>query len=133
MIRLLFLIFGLALIAGVVLYFVPDNIKERGLAYINKSSIIPEEIKKAAENIYATPSYKREKLLNELSANLASLQTFVETTAENPEPAKQLIERTQQIVEEVIAQNNDPNIIKQITETVTAKLIGEQNKSCQDN
>lgn len=136
MFRLLFLLIGLVLVAGVVFYFSPDSVKEKGLSYINESSIIPDEVKKAAEDIYATPAYKREKLLKELETNLGSLYTFVEETSQNPEPAKKLIERTKEIVAEVLAQNNDPNIIKQITETVTAKLIAgswEQNKSCPDN
>ncbi len=128
--ELLFLLIGLALVAGVVFYFAPDNIKERGLSYINESSLIPEEIKKTAEDIYATPAYKREKLLKELEANLGSLQEFVEETSQNPEPAKKLIERTKEIVTEVLAQNNDPTIIKQVTETVTAKLINSNN-SCE--
>lgn len=118
------------MVAGIILYFAPDSIKEKGLAYVSESSLIPDEVKKTAESIYATPAYKREKLLKELETNLGGLQTFVEKTSTNPEPAKKLIERTQEIVEEVLAQNNDPGIIKQITDTVTAKLLTAE-KSCE--
>lgn len=113
-----------------VLYFAPDSVKEKGLAYISNSPYIPDEIKKTAESVYATPSYKREKLLKELEANLGSLRTFVEETSQNPEPAKKLITRTQEIVQEVLEQNSDPGIIKQITDTVTAKILSTKN-SCE--
>ena len=58
-IKLFLILLGLILAGGVALYFSPDGVKEQGLAYITDSSIIPEEVKKVAESIYATPSMKR--------------------------------------------------------------------------
>ena len=128
LIKMLFLLVVLIALGGVGLYFSPYNIKDKGLAYINDSSIIPDEIKKTAESIYATPSYKRAKLLEELETNLSGLKSLVEQTSSNPEPAKKLIDRTKEIITEVLAQNTDPGIIKQITETVTAKILDSSKK-----
>lgn len=129
LIKMLFLLAILVALGGTALYFAPDNIKDKGLAYITDSAIIPDEVKKTAEKIYATPAYKRGKLLQELETNLEGLRTFIEDTSSNPEPAKKLIERTKEIVTEVIAQNTDPSIIKQITETVTEKLINSKTEA----
>lgn len=125
--RTLITLAALAAIAGIVFYFSPDSIKEKGLAYITGSPYVPGEVKKAAETFFATPELKRKKLLEELDDNLSGIQNLVEQTSENPAPIIQLVERTKEVVQEVIRQNNDPTIIKQITEIVTEKLIASEN------
>lgn len=115
-IKLVFVILGLILAAGIVFYFAPDTIKEQGLAYISGNSIIPSEVKKVVESIYATPSMKREGLIKELEKNFADIKAAV------PESATKIVERTQQILEQVLEQPT-PTIIQQITETVTQKLL----------
>jgi len=126
--RLLVMVVIIAGIAGVALYFGPDEYKEKTLSFISGSPYIPGEVKKIAEDIYETPALKRKKLLAELNQNLGSLRTFVDENSEDSELVA-LVDRTQEIVDEVLAQNTDPTIIKQITDSVTAKLLKTQN-SC---
>ena len=124
-IKLFLILLGLILAGGVALYFSPDSVKERGLAYISDRSIIPEDVKKVAESIYATPSMKREQLVQEFERNLADIQKVVEKSSPAPEAEAtvKLIEETKKIVEEIIEQKAEPSVIQQITETVTAKLL----------
>lgn len=126
-IKLVFVILGLILAAGIGFYFMPDTIKEQGLAYITNNSIIPEEVKKVVESLYATPSMKRENLIKELEQNFADLKASV------PESVTELVERTEQILEEVLEQSATPTIIQQITETVTQKLLKSGDACKQSN
>ncbi|MBI2024723.1 MAG: hypothetical protein HYT03_01345 [Candidatus Harrisonbacteria bacterium] len=129
-IRLLVVLAVLTGIAGVAFYFAPNNIKERGLDYISGISFLPGEIKKTAEDIYATPAYRREKLLGELDNNLFTLREIVEANLDNPEAAVETLDRTKEIVEEVLKQNDDPGVINQITAAVTEKLLSNKEKIC---
>ncbi|GEM_PF-3470282 len=122
-IKLFLMMVGLIVAAGIIFYFAPDDIKERGLAYVSNSNIVPKEVKKTVEDFYATPAMKRENLIKELEQNLADIKTVVEKNSPAPEPTIKLIERTQQIVEEIIQQKTEPSVIRQITEIVTAKLL----------
>lgn len=122
-IKLFFVLVGLALAAGIVFYFSPDSVKEKGLSYISGSPIVPGEVKKAVEDFYATPSMKRANLVKELEQNLASIKSIVEKNSPAPEPTVKLIERTQEIVDEIVQQKTEPSVIQQITETVTSKLL----------
>lgn len=123
MFRLLFLLIGLIIFAGAVFYFAPDSIKEKGLSYVSESRIVPEKVKKAVEDFYATPAMKRANLVKELEQNLASIKSVVERNSPAPEPTVKLIERTQEIVDEIAQQKTEPSVIQKITETVTAKLL----------
>lgn len=116
-IKLVFVMLGLILAAGIVFYFTPDSIKEQGLAYISDSSVIPIEVKKVVESIYATPSMKRESLIKELEKNFADIKAAV------PESATKIVERAEEILEQILEQPPTPTIIQQITETVTQKLL----------
>lgn len=123
LLRLIVLLAIAAAIAGVVFYFAPDNIKEQGLAYLNESNLVPIEIKKAAESIYATPKYNRGKLEEELAQNFANLESIIRTTASNPEPIIQKIQRTKEIVEEIKEVKSDPTFISKVTEIVTERVL----------
>lgn len=127
--RLLIMIVVIAGIAGVALYLAPDEYKEKALSFISGSPYIPGEVKKVAAQVYETPALRRKKLLSELETNLGGLRDFVTENSTDPEILK-LVERTEAIVEEVLAQNTDPTLIKQITDSVTAKLLKTQN-SCE--
>lgn len=113
----------MAVIAGVAFYFAPDNIKEQGLAYLNESNLVPIEIKKAAENIYATPEYNREKLEKELIQSFESIESIIRKTSSDPGPIIQKIQRTKEIVEEIKEIKSDPTFISKITEIVTEKVL----------
>ena len=122
----------LAGIAGAVLYFSPDPIKEKVLGYVNGSPYIPAEIKQEAERLYATPAMKREKLITELTENLSQFQAYVEktepgTSSTSPEVA--LIARSKEIINQVLKINADPSAIKQITDALAAKVLSGSN-SC---
>ncbi len=122
-IKLLFMLAIMAVIAGVAFYFAPDSIKEQGLAYLNESSLVPIEIKKAAENLYATPEYSREKLEKELVQNFESIEAIIRKTSSDPEPIIQKIQRTKEIVEEIKEIRSDPTFVTKITEIVTEKVL----------
>ncbi len=123
LIKLLFMLIILAGAAGVAFYFAPDNIKERGLAYIGKQDFIPIEIKKAAEDLYATPEYKREKLLAELENNFALLESTILKSSPQPEEAVKTIARTKEIIKEISEISTNPTLISKITEIVTEKVL----------
>jgi len=129
--RILIILVILAGIAGVALYFAPDEFKEKTLSFISGSPYIPGEVKKAAEQVYETPALRRKKLLVELDKNLGGLRDFVTENTADPDMLS-LMERTEEIVAEVLTQNTDPTIIKQITDTVAAKLI-KSGESCSAN
>ena len=132
LIKLFLMLIIMGGIAGVALYFAPDSIKERGLAYIGEQDFIPVEIKKAAEDLYATPEYKREKLLAELEDNFASLETTITNSAPKPEEAVKTIARTKEIIKEISEINSNPTLISKITEVVTEKVLSAAggNTSC---
>ncbi|MDO8467232.1 MAG: hypothetical protein Q7S83_03795 [bacterium] len=119
-------------VAGVAFYFAPDNIKERGLAYIDEQKFIPAEIKKAAEDIYATPEYKRDKLLAELESNFASLESAIIKSSPQPEEAVKTIARTKEIIKEISEISTNPTLVSKITEIVTEKVLStvKVNNSC---
>ena len=119
-------------VAGVAFYFAPDNIKERGLAYIGEQDFIPIEIKKAAEDLYATPEYKRDKLLTELEDNFAALESTIVKSSPQPEESVKIIARTKEIIEEISEINTNPTLINKITEIVTEKVLStvKNNSSC---
>ncbi|KKU85125.1 MAG: hypothetical protein UY12_C0010G0012 [Parcubacteria group bacterium GW2011_GWA2_47_8b] len=128
-IKMLIALVVMLAVAGIVFYFAPDNIKEQGLAYISGIPFLPAEVKKAAEDIFATPEYKRGKLLQELETNLGTIQKTVEENVSAPTQAVKAIERTKEIVEEITKLNDDPTFIKQITNAVTEKLV-DSGKAC---
>jgi len=128
-IKMLIALVVMLAVAGIVFYFAPDNIKEQGLAYISGIPFLPAEVKKAAEDIFATPEYKRNVLLKELDINLDTIQKTVEESASAPAQAVKAIERTKEIVEEITKLNDDPTFIKQITNAVTEKLV-DSGKAC---
>ena len=118
--------------AGVAFYFAPGNIKERGLAYIGERDFIPIEIKKAAEDIYATPEYKRDKLLTELENNFATLESTIVKSSPQPEESVKTIARTKEIIKEISEINTNPTLVSKITEIVTEKVLSAagKNTSC---
>lgn len=126
-IRLIFVIAVLAVVAGVALYFAPNNIKDQSLGYISNIPFLPEDIKKGVEDIYATPAYRREKTLVQLNTNLASLESLVEFGLPEPQEALETIERTKELVQEILDQNNDPTVVDKITAAVIDKLTGGKN------
>lgn len=124
--RLLIMLAIVAGVAGAGLYFAPDSVKEQVLSYVNNNPYLPSEIKKEVENIYATPSMKREKLINELTTNLSLIQTYIEEVAPataSSSPEVKLLNRSKEIIAEVLKQNSDPTVIKQITDAVATKLL----------
>lgn len=123
LIKLLFVLIILAGAAGVAFYFAPNNIKNQGLAYIGKQNFIPIEIKKAAENLYATPEYKRDKLLEELEDNFASLESEIIESSSQPEESVKTIARTKEIIKEISEINSNPTLVSKITEVVTEKIL----------
>lgn len=116
-------------VAGAAFYFAPDNIKERGLSFIEEQNFIPDEIKKAAEDLYATPEYKREKLLAELENNFASLESTIVASSPKPEEAVKTIARTKEIIKEISEINSNPTLISKITEVVTDKVLAAGGKN----
>ncbi len=126
--RLLVIVAIIISIAGAGLYFAPDNIKEKVLSYVNDSPYVPSEIKKEVEKLYATPAMKREKLITELTDNLLKIEAYITKNTPSPEsPEAKLLERSQQIIAEVLEQNAEPGVVKQITDAVTAKLLSSGN------
>ncbi len=119
------LLIGLVIIiaiSGIAFYFAPDSIKEKGLSLMNSQSFIPAEVKKAAEDIYATPQYKANQLLAELDKNFSALTTAVKNpTTDKTKQAEtvQTIEQTKQLVQQLSQVKTDPTLISQITEAVT--------------
>lgn len=132
LIKLFFMLLMLAGAAGVAFYFAPDNIKERGLTYIGAQDFIPTEIKKAAEDLYATPEYKRDKLLAELENNFASLESTIVASSPEPEKSIKTIARTKEIIKEISEINSSPTLISKITEIVTEKVLSaaKENNTC---
>lgn len=116
-------------VAGAAFYFAPDSIKERGLSFIEEQNFIPDEIKKAAEDLYATPEYKREKLLAELENNFASLESTIVASSPKPEEAVKTIARTKEIIKEISEINSNPTLISKITEVVTDKVLAAAGKN----
>ncbi len=112
--------------AGAALYFAPDTVKEKVLSYVNGSPYIPAEIKTEAENLYATPAMKREKLIGELTSNLSEIQNYLAksaggTASSSPEVA--LVARSRELVNEVLKINADPSAVKQITDALASKVL----------
>ena len=126
-IRLVFVVAVLAIVAGVALYFAPNDIKEKSLGYISDIPFLPEEVKKSVEDIYATPAYRREKALTELNKNLASLESIVEFGLPEPDEALETIERTKELVQEILDQNSDSTVVDKITTAVINKLTEGKN------
>ncbi len=121
--RFLFIAVVLIIAAGVAFMLAPDSFKEKGLEYVSQNPYIPGEVKKAVDDLYATPAIRRKRLVQELEQNLAGLKQALEEKAGASDPSIQLVERSKEIVAEVLKQNDDPTVIKQITEAVTAKLL----------
>lgn len=126
LIKLVFMLVVIAAIGGAAFYFAPDALKEKALTYINGQNFIPAEVKKAVEDIYATPGYQREKLLAELDKNFSAITQAVE----NPSASKteqtaalKTIERTKEIVQQLSEVKSDPTLISKITEIVTEKVL----------
>ncbi len=122
----------LLVVASIAFYFAPDSIKEKGLAYISNSPLLPAEVKKAAEDIFATPEYKRTALLKELDSTLNTIQQTIEASVSAPEKAIKAVERTKEIVAEITKLNDDPTFLKQITEAVAEKLV-DSGATCPKN
>lgn len=121
--RFLFIAVVLIVAGGVAFMLAPESFKEKGLEYVSRNPYIPAEVKKTVDNFYATPAIKRKRLVQELETNLADLKKTLEEKVGAGDPSVQLVERSKEIVAEVLQQNDDPTIIKQITEAVTAKLL----------
>ncbi|TSC82902.1 MAG: hypothetical protein G01um101419_454 [Parcubacteria group bacterium Gr01-1014_19] len=123
LIRLLILLAIASVVAGAAFYFAPDSIKEQGLAYLNDQNYIPLEIKKAAENLYATPKYQREILIEELDDNFETIESIIQKYSEQPTSDIKTVQRTREIVKEISEIQNNPTLVSKITEVVTAKVI----------
>ncbi len=116
----------IAAVGGVAFYFAPDAIKEKGLSYVDNQNFIPTEVKKAVDDLYATPQYQKEKLLAELDKNFSYLTKAVENpSASKTEQAAalQTIERTKEIVQQLSSVSSDPTLVSKITEIVTNKVL----------
>lgn len=113
---------GLVLAAGTMFYFLPDNLKEKGLTYINESEYIPASVKEAAENLYATPAYKRKELAIDLEKNLAEIQLALENSpTKQPELIKK-VEEAQAMLKEVLRFNDQPTAAGQLIGAITNKV-----------
>ena len=117
----------LLLAAGVVIYFLPTEIKLKGLAAI--SGIVPESVKEKAEKIVFTPSERRDQIITDLEQNIEDLKN-------NPseETAQEIAASSETLLEKLRGANDDPSL----TEALTGKVIdafvkNEQNAACEKN
>jgi len=127
---------GLVLVAGTVFYFLPDSIKEKGLTYINESPYVPQLVKDTAENLYATPAYKRKELAADLEKNLAEIQLALENSpTKQPELVKKIAE-AQAMLKEVLQFNEQPtataSLVSAITEKVMQSLAASTTLQCKE-
>jgi hypothetical protein len=130
LIRIFISLAGLVLVAGTVFYFLPDSIKEKGLTYINESPYVPQLVKEAAEDLYATPAYKRKELAIDLEKNLAEIQLALENSpTKQPELVKK-VQEAQTMLKEVLQFNDQPTaagqLINTLTEKVTERVTGKE-------
>ncbi len=126
LIKLVLIIVVIAAIGGVAFYFAPDALKEKALTYVNSQNFIPAEVKKAVEDVYATPGYQKEKLLAELDKYFSYLAQAVENPAiskTEQTAALHTIEQTKQIVQQLSDLKTDPTLVSKITELVTNKVL----------
>ncbi|MEK7640856.1 MAG: hypothetical protein AAB389_02570 [Patescibacteria group bacterium] len=132
LIRLIILLAIAGIIAGTAFYFAPDSIKEQGLAYISDQNFIPVEIKKAAENLYATPKYQRDILIEELDNNFGAIESIIQKYSVEPTADIKTVQRTREIVKEISEIQNNPTLVSKITEVVTEKVLSavSSNNSC---
>ncbi len=98
-------------IGGVIVYFLPHNIK---LEIVGKiSGIVPESIKEETEELFFTPAESREKILNTLEENFEKLKEAA------PEKMEELVAESEAMIETLKKKNEELSL----TELARQKLI----------
>jgi hypothetical protein len=99
-------------IAGVIIYFLPANIKVDGLTKI--TGIVPDAVKAKAEELILTPPEKRGKLIAELENNITALKQ-----GGSMQETGTMIEESEKIIAELKEKNEETSL----TEIVKVKLV----------
>lgn len=111
----------LATIAGIVIYFLPHDIKLRAIEKI--SGIVPESIAEKTEELLLTPSESREKLLSKLGENFSELKTASE------EKAKELVAQSETLLQKLEEKNKELSLGELARQKLVNLLVKDEEKT----
>lgn len=125
--KLLFSLFLAGVVVLLVLYGIPADLKDRGLALFGRAKIIPLEIQNEIESFILTPEEKREKLINQIQNNLTQLKSVPTNNADTITTTTEIIKETERIIVELREQNNDkPGVVDRVVQTVINQVLPQE-------
>lgn len=114
--RILVSTIGFTVVALVILYFLPHDIKMKALGAI--SSVAPESVGAEVKDLLLTPPESRAELLKKLETNLDALKDNAS------EATKKVIESSEKILTELKVKNEEQSLKEAVQEKFVSDFIG---------
>ena len=124
LLRFAFSLVILLVVAGVIVYFLPTEIKLKGLSAI--SGVVPTSLKESAEKLILKPSERRSQIITNLESNIKNLKNHP-----SEETAKEIVASSEKLHEKLRVANNDPSLTEALTGKVMDALVKQTaNNAC---
>ena len=104
-------------IIGVVIYFLPHEMKLKAIGAIAK--ITPESLEGVTEDLLLTPPEEREKLIGKLEQKLDDLKDASQTEA------AQIIESSKNLIGELKAKSDELSLAEMVKEKIAENIFGK--------
>ncbi len=129
LLKFLFSLILIAVIAVIVVYFLPGTTKEKILT--RATGIIPEEIrekvKEKTEELILTPPEQREKLIAQLEDKITRLRETSPTPAVHT-----IIQETESVIAKLKEKNDDASLTSIVTQKIVEQFIGEEKQTSEE-